>query len=770
MSRSRVFLYSLLVGLVATHTMANPSTKIIQRFDSAAAVKKWMANPGASVEWVAGDNRAGWMQVKLNRYTGEGNAWPGAGCSTAGVNLLEATGLGFTVHNPEDHTQAIQVSIAQTGGNAGADLFTIPPRTTQRFISRFNAMSAPVEPALIESVTLYRTQPESDVRLLIKDVFLEHGDAGSTTFGQLRQQHKQLSRALRACRSDNLLPDDRVVYLSGVVREWAAALKSPEAIAPRVEECRSALTAALAEARSAVLREKHQRPIIAWEGSVGRTLIPAEAIAELDTPLDRLEIDVLNGAYSHGIVRLTNVDTQPADLLVEWETADDWTRDHSVFWRTGNVVATDRTIVADALIPLDAVGGLTIAPGETVELWVRLDARTEPWPAATHDGRLRLRNLRRPNADLRLPVSIRATGIDLPAKAPLRLVTWPDLFAGRSAVVRGMEDRAARNLADYGADVVTLSQNELPWPKIDAQGALTEPIDFTAFDQRVGFYLEHIPDATFLCWVRIDIPDPNRNFELRSELTAGSEAWERGVRTWISEWREHLVSQGWRPERFGFYLADEPGTEELDRHIAMARLMREAAPDMPIYANPSELYDDPAKTALLLDHCDIVQPDATLGFERNPKMIEALQEHESIDLWVYACRTGRRGRAVNPHAYYRLQAWHAMQQGLGGIGFWAYSSAHGDPNELWNGTAAPGAGATLVYRGNDRLIMSRRWELIRDSLDDARLIQLLEEHGTPAATELKTNGLIDVLGQPNDAGAVDRWRQEVIELLRNPTP
>lgn len=766
----RVVLPCLLITLAASHVRAAPSVQIIERFDSAAAVENWTANPGASVEWVAGENRAGWMQVTLNRYTGEGNAWPGAGRSTSGVNLLEATGLGFTVHNPEDHTQAIQVSIAQTGGNAGADLFTIPPHTTQRFTSRFNAMSSPVEPALIESVTLYRTQPDADVRLLVKDVFFERGDAQSSTFGQLRHQHEQLSRALRTCRSEDLLPEDRVVYLSGVAREWAAALKSPDTIAPRIAEGRSALTAALAEAKAAVLRAQHQQPILAWEGSVGRTLIPAEAIAELDATLDRIDIDVLNGAYSQGVVRLTNVDTQPADLLVEWETADDWTRDHAVFWRTGNVVATDQTVVADALIPLDAVGGLTIAPGETVELWVRLDARAEPWPAGSHEGQLRLRNLRRPDADLRLPVAIRATGIDLPGKAPLRLVTWPDLFAGRSAVVRGMEDRAARNLADYGADVVTLSQEELPWPKLDAQGNLTEPIDFTAFDQRVSFYLEHMPEAMFLCWVRFDIPDPNRNFELRSELTAGSDAWKRGVRTWVSEWRSHIVSQGWSPERFGFYLADEPGLDELDRHVAIAPLMREAAPDMPIYANPSELYEDPSKTALFLDNVDIAQPDATLGFERNPKMIEALQQRDAIDLWVYACRTGRRGRAVNLHEYYRLQAWHAMQQGLGGIGFWAYAAAHGDPNELWNGTAAPGAGATMVYRGHDRIIMSRRWELIRESLDDARLMTLLTDRETPAASQLRSDGIAEVLSQPQDPQVVDRWRKRVIETLTRDAP
>ncbi len=91
-------------------------------------------------------------------------------------------------------------------------------------------------------------------------------------------------------------------------------------------------------------------------------------------------------------------------------------------------------------------------------------------------------------------------------------------------------------------------------------------------------------------------------------------------------------------------------------------------------------------------------------------------------LWMYECEGS--AKLQSPLAYYRAQAWLAWHHGLTGIGFWNYCVGP----EPWYEKGE----YTMIYQG-DGVVTSKRWEAVRDGIEDYGMLWRLREATEAAA-------------------------------------
>ena len=89
-------------------------------------------------------------------------------------------------------------------------------------------------------------------------------------------------------------------------------------------------------------------------------------------------------------------------------------------------------------------------------------------------------------------------------------------------------------------------------------------------------------------------------------------------------------------------------------------------------------------------------------------------------MWTYECEGDAKHQS--PLGYYRAQSWLVWRHGLTGIGFWSYCTSRFDPWTVPRG----GQDYLLIYQG-DGVVISKRWEAVRDGMEDYDLLQQLQK-------------------------------------------
>jgi hypothetical protein len=89
-------------------------------------------------------------------------------------------------------------------------------------------------------------------------------------------------------------------------------------------------------------------------------------------------------------------------------------------------------------------------------------------------------------------------------------------------------------------------------------------------------------------------------------------------------------------------------------------------------------------------------------------------------VWMYECDDNAKHQS--PLGYYRAQAWLAWRHQMTGIGFWSYCTSQDDP---WF-VPKLRYDYLLVYPGNG-VVSSKRWEAVRDGIEDYGMLALLRQ-------------------------------------------
>ena len=270
----------------------------------------------------------------------------------------------------------------------------------------------------------------------------------------------------------------------------------------------------------------------------------------------------------------------------------------------------------------------------------------------------------------------------------------------------------------------------------------------------------------------------------------GSAGYQGDLKKFLAELVAHLAGAGLDTNHFALYPIDEPGGvgwSAVNQLVAFGKQVRAANPNVMLYEDGGgELPMFEAMATCM----DIWVPSIYMLAEKTPLM-DVVRKTGKM-LWSYNCAYGY-SRPVGPNLKnmniirdYRAAAPFAFRHGATGIGFWCYNLG-GDP---WGRIDME---YMLVYPGRTKPITSRRWEAVREGIEDYRILaalrkRLAPDSGTKLAEDVRariqhllevslltwmdqsynemTRGLgRSVIDASNNDATVGAFRREMIECV-----
>jgi len=389
-------------------------------------------------------------------------------------------------------------------------------------------------------------------------------------------------------------------------------------------------------------------------------------------------------------------------------------------------------IAYDALPELDRSGVIELAPREVAQLWLTLT--TQGLEPGAHRLTLYLGTVAEKDSLTfrEVPIEIQVWPVSLPTDK-YQLMNWVHLDAA--------SDQALQNMIDHGMSVIYGSS--LPRVPVDERGNLAGEVDWTRFDQQVA----RVPKHWQFLWGRYPTPI----FPKGVAAPAESELYFNGVKTAIGEMVKHLQSMGVGYDRWAFYPVDEPwivGFTNIPPFRQFCTLTKRADPNVRNYADPSNLvrieYIEEFK-----DLIDIWQPQVDV-LKHDRELVKWFQENAKM-FWFY--EAAGPAQDLLPLGHYRTRPWLAWYFGATGSGFWVYKDL-----DMWWPLEDTPYGA--VYQSDDEVVSSRRWEAVRDGVEDWRALYVLREEIEKARAS----------GRTAEADAAQALSDEAVEAIIGSQP
>jgi len=453
-----------------------------------------------------------------------------------------------------------------------------------------------------------------------------------------------------------------------------------------------------------VLAVYHTNP---WSPFAGRDEIVENRMLEPD-----LSIEAFSGEKEHAALNLANFSGRPLTVRIEPEPlvcmADSSKQEfrkvltmHEVL----NVPSQSLDLSADALPLLGQARTLIIPPWDVRQLWLDIDAsalKSGNWQTV-----LRFKTLEVESNEVSSLLSVTVWPANLSTPQPLKLCHWGYVY---SSILKDQPQAAFLDQVSHGTNVFVATNKYAPVANFDENGDLTGGLDFSEHDPYVR---QHAGQGIILFF--------NYQVSLKGPAERFSGTWIKAYKEWLTSWIAHLKQMGIDYDKYALYPIDEPGLNEglVDNFIAFSKPVREIDPNVRIYTDPvgRATMNDLKRMA---PYVDIWCPN------RNGYLLkEGLDKLDFMKsmgktVWTYECEANAKHQS--PLGYYRGQAWLAWHHGLTGIGFWSYCTSRYDPWYVPQG----GADYLLIYQG-EGVVTSKRWEAIRDGIEDYNLLTQIGE-------------------------------------------
>lgn len=398
----------------------------------------------------------------------------------------------------------------------------------------------------------------------------------------------------------------------------------------------------------------------------------------------------------------------------------------------------------DALPELDETGTLAVPSLASRELWLDVDlSRAKP---GEHQVKLRLQALNGagvldgpssprsvPPPETEVVLALRVPAFAMAEPGDFRLCTWAASDAAHLP-----------DLLAHGNNVFPVA---LPEAKYDAKGRLTAS-DHSKLDTVLDRLRGH--DVVLLL---TGLPG------LHGE--AGSVAYRDDLEKFLDELVTHMTGAGCDTNHFALYPFDEPGGvgwNLINQLVAFGKVVRAANPNVMIYVDGGGEF--PMFQAIA-PYIDIWCPGIYMLPDKTPLM--DLVRTTGKMLWSYNCAyaysrpVGPNLKNMNLIGDYRAAALFAFRHGATGIGFWCYNQGP-DP---WGRIDME---YSLVYPGRTRPVTSRRWEAVREGIEDYRILAALRKRlAAEGGAKLTENARLRVkrLFEVSLPGMVDQSFEEM---------
>ena len=361
----------------------------------------------------------------------------------------------------------------------------------------------------------------------------------------------------------------------------------------------------------------------------------------------------------------------------------------------------------DPLPELDESGVLAIPSLATAEVFVSID--TAGLSAGNHEVRVKVLAItgagvfdgpKSPQSvvpkETVVDVALKIIPFEMAPPGSVRLCAWASY-----------DEAATRDLLAHGNNVF-IAPNGVP--QYDVSGGLAA-VDFTDLDARVELLRGH--DVVVLLNGLPNIP---------GEL--GSPEYERKFTPFVQATVAHMAEKGFDADHVAFYPIDEPGGSgwtHINMMVAFGKMLRAANPKAMLYVDGG---GELAMFEAMAPYIDIWCPANSMLADTS-KTMEIVRGSGKM-LWSYDCGYGY-ARPVGPNikninipAQFLASPLYTFRHGGTGLGYWCYNIGE----SLWGRTQFE---YPLVYPGRTKPVSSRRWEAVREGLEDFRILTALRE-------------------------------------------
>ncbi|MFV2069115.1 MAG: glycoside hydrolase domain-containing protein, partial [Pirellulales bacterium] len=424
-----------------------------------------------------------------------------------------------------------------------------------------------------------------------------------------------------------------------------------------------------------------------------------------------VKVEAFRGETESAALNVFNLGSDPLNVRVEIDPLEQTVdgkkrtvraRDVIVLHEAVEVATQTLDLSADAIPELNQANLMILPAWDARQLWLNVD--TSKLDAGRWTTHVRLRSLEVESREFSAPLEIVVWKPQLPTTQPLRLCHWGYV---PGSLLGDQPQAALDDQVTHGTNVFVAGY--VPKGTFDEQGNLIGDIDYRAHDDYVRRYGSH---GLILFQHTGIISGPGGH---------DSPAYRKAHVTLLREWVDHLAKMGIGYGGFALYPVDEPGLRDglVDIYLSYAKLAREADPKIQMYTDPvARITMDEIKR--MLPYVDIWCPNRAGFLLESGKEKLDLMRSSGKTLWNYECAGNAKHRS--PLGYYRGQAWLAWHHGLTGIGFWSYCTSSADP---WYRPQAT-LDYLLIYQGKG-VVSSKRWEAIRDGIEDYSMLTTLRE-------------------------------------------
>ena len=446
----------------------------------------------------------------------------------------------------------------------------------------------------------------------------------------------------------------------------------------------------LARIAESLLKKAPKTQIVAFEGLLWENRdVDLQLPSEVTTPL-KIVRRCITGEHEPVSIKLLNLTLEPifVNCRVKKNTAVSKVKVYNV-----KPVATNQNTIAwDPIVPLNKQG-LEIPSLETREVWLDIDL--DDVGPGTHHLEVIFDS---GDTTTNVNVELKVLPFKLAGFESMRLCCWASY-----------DKNAVEDLLEHGNTVFT---GQLPPVTVVQEDPLKLDIDFSALDEFIAPMKGHDVYLLMGGIPKLGVPMEDVVYVTR-------------LRLYLDHIFSHLTARGIPVDRVALYPHDEPGGhgwDTVNHYIKFARQGKKARPDLNFYVNGG---GDLEMFEALNEVTPIWCPSYFMLTDDTPVM-NYLQKSGKA-LWTYDCAyyyarpIGANVKAINVVAQYRLPALFANHFGATGIGYWCYNVGP----SMWDTIELE---YPLVYKNEDGThFSSRRWEAVRESIEDARILIALRE-------------------------------------------
>jgi len=506
--------------------------------------------------------------------------------------------------------------------------------------------------------------------------------------------------------------------------------------------------------------------IIPFQGTLWENRAVDERVPEKATRSIRIARTALPTEHEVFAVNLFNITDRLIETRILVETSDP-----AVTVTPRHAISVPTSLGAmswDPLPKLDESSVISIPSLSTRQIWLDVVAPstsgkyriTVRCQALNGAGVLESNNpASLPPPEVQAEIDLEVYAFEMAPQGDFRLCTWA------SAKESDYED-----LLSHGNNVFVV-----PLPQSKGKSGASQGIDYKQLDTVIQGVKGH--DVLYLLQGMPSLAGK-----------PGDTDYQKGLETYLKDLVAHLSEEGIDKQHFALYPFDEPGGygwNAVNQYVDYGKAVRKVDPEIQIYMDGGgELPMFEAMAPVT----DIWCPGINMLPEQSPEM--KLVRSTGKTLWSYNCSysygrpVGANLKNANIVAEYRIAALFAFRHDTTGIGYWCYH--HGE--DPWGRAEFE---YMLIYPTKSGPVTSRRWEAVREGIEDYRILsalwncvqdsyadkeirnrveRLIKETLVPwmdQSYQEMTVGLSrDVIDLTNSEKSVEQFREEMMTCIR----